>query len=1063
MAAATDPSSEEERAACELAKHAAFVRALARELARDHATAEDLAAAALAEACARKPGTGPGLAAWLARVVRRLAARARRGDARRIARELGSPEAERALRHEEATLDLVARLELSRAVSEAFAELDDASREVLYLRFFDDLPPRLIASHLGHPVETVKTRIKRGLARLRTRLDERYRGSRSAWRGLAFAIGGSGGGLIVTTNSKVAGLAAAAALLAVAGFVVERRGSGAERLDARAPSGTPPSLAAERDADGGRARVAGVVGPAAWRTRIGELPLASGRCIDARGEPIAGVAVLAGTVDLERGGPLPPRENLRVDRPELALARSERDGTFVVETAAADLVSLCFVRSGFAIVEVRELAAERAGNQHLDVVLTDGSELVARVVDTSGRPIEGARVLASTASGLRAPNEWTACHARGAPRVCASSELPTLEAWSDRDGWFRMPGLAPDGWDVSVFANGYGATDGEGALRSIAGSGAVVPEPIVLRRNCVFIDVVDSRSREPLARPCALLRSEHGSEAVREFVRGETRGFVPEGRLLIWPSSLSAGGAAPVVDVCTAGYRSAACRIAVDCEAEPPALVVPLDAGRDAPAIAGRVHGVAEALVEARLVVDAVQSNAHSKPAVATTSIALDGRFELCGLPPARYRIDVSSAGRARASTVVDAPVRDLAIRVEPEARLEVAALASDGSAVAWTTVTVQSLDGSCAWSRATDAEGRASFDGLPPGMAWVWLTLDPRCFYRDHAPLFAPERVAGLATSVELMPGEVVRLALPAPEVRDVLIRVTGRDAARPITASISIQPRLASAAYDDAGEREALRAPHLTDADGELRVPLHHGSYYAHVCSSGIEHTFPFAVPARGPAEITFQMPVGGGTALLSGRLSELCSGAPLEGHRVVCFVMDGADPHHARLECTTDEEGAFEFADAPAGGIALVAYPRAAGATAPAHGTASRRVTVRAGENRVIDLSLAPRLDAGAGGDAVTFRVRVVDAETGEPIAQPELQIEGEHLGAKLTFESGAVATAGAFSGCVARLPAYVFTAHGPVLPRDGEPRYERVRIDAVPADGSIELTIRLPRER
>ncbi|MSP16987.1 MAG: sigma-70 family RNA polymerase sigma factor [Myxococcales bacterium] len=175
----------------EIVRHARLVSALARELARTTNEADDLVAATMAEAVIRRPNGGPGLRVWFGRVLARLALRGRRTDERRRRREGASDEAARALRSEEATIDVVARLELSRAVAAAFAELDLPSRQVLFLRFFDDLPPRTIATQLDLPVETVKTRIKRGLARLRERLDAGYGGGGGAAHGWSRVPAGS--------------------------------------------------------------------------------------------------------------------------------------------------------------------------------------------------------------------------------------------------------------------------------------------------------------------------------------------------------------------------------------------------------------------------------------------------------------------------------------------------------------------------------------------------------------------------------------------------------------------------------------------------------------------------------------------------------------------------------------------------------------------------------------------------------------------------------------------------------------------------------------------------------
>jgi hypothetical protein len=71
-------------------------------------------------------------------------------------------------------------------VLDALTTLPADAAHVLCLRYFDDLPPREIAARLGVPVETVRTRTRRALARLRDELDCRHGGDRAAW-GVALA------------------------------------------------------------------------------------------------------------------------------------------------------------------------------------------------------------------------------------------------------------------------------------------------------------------------------------------------------------------------------------------------------------------------------------------------------------------------------------------------------------------------------------------------------------------------------------------------------------------------------------------------------------------------------------------------------------------------------------------------------------------------------------------------------------------------------------------------------------------------------------------------------------
>ena len=62
-------------------------------------------------------------------------------------------------------------------------DLDEPYQTTMLLRFFEDLPPRVVAERMGVPVETVRTRTKRACETLRARLARAVR----ARRGVAAA------------------------------------------------------------------------------------------------------------------------------------------------------------------------------------------------------------------------------------------------------------------------------------------------------------------------------------------------------------------------------------------------------------------------------------------------------------------------------------------------------------------------------------------------------------------------------------------------------------------------------------------------------------------------------------------------------------------------------------------------------------------------------------------------------------------------------------------------------------------------------------------------------------
>lgn len=160
-----------------LLTHRGFVRTLARRLVLDESRVDDVEQQTWMAALRGGPRDPGKLRGWLGAVTRNFARRQLRDEALRRAREASTdhgaptPPAEEFLEHE-------AR---RREVVDAVMKLAEPYRTVVLLRWFKELPPKAIAKQLGVPVETVKTRLKRGLERLRVDLDARHGGDRAAW------------------------------------------------------------------------------------------------------------------------------------------------------------------------------------------------------------------------------------------------------------------------------------------------------------------------------------------------------------------------------------------------------------------------------------------------------------------------------------------------------------------------------------------------------------------------------------------------------------------------------------------------------------------------------------------------------------------------------------------------------------------------------------------------------------------------------------------------------------------------------------------------------------------
>src|SRR5262245_10887057 len=162
----------------ELLAEGDFVRSLARQLIGS-ADADDLAQDTWLAAVRRQPVGVQRPRSWLTRVMQRLASNRRRAAARRMAREddaLGSSP-----RSAPSTAEILACEEVRQRVVAAVIALDQPFRGTVLARFYECLDTDAIAARDRVESATVRSRLKRGLERLRARLDLEHGGVRSAW------------------------------------------------------------------------------------------------------------------------------------------------------------------------------------------------------------------------------------------------------------------------------------------------------------------------------------------------------------------------------------------------------------------------------------------------------------------------------------------------------------------------------------------------------------------------------------------------------------------------------------------------------------------------------------------------------------------------------------------------------------------------------------------------------------------------------------------------------------------------------------------------------------------
>ena len=151
----------------ELLHHESFLRFLARRLLRDAARADDVVQETWLAVLHSNKSPSEIHRGWLAGVLRNLARRKLREERRRTRREqlVARPHLTDAA---PPTLDAE---ELRVRLAKLVLALPAHYSEALLLRYYEGLEPAQIAARTGVPASTVRTRIQRGLARIRGDLD----------------------------------------------------------------------------------------------------------------------------------------------------------------------------------------------------------------------------------------------------------------------------------------------------------------------------------------------------------------------------------------------------------------------------------------------------------------------------------------------------------------------------------------------------------------------------------------------------------------------------------------------------------------------------------------------------------------------------------------------------------------------------------------------------------------------------------------------------------------------------------------------------------------------------
>lgn len=419
-----------------LLAHAAWIRRLAARLVHDHDRADELAQETWMRLLERPPELDRPFRGWIATVMRNLLRAEHRGAVRRGTREAESARSEAT----PSSHELFERAALQRELVQAVMELDEPYRTVVLLRYFEDLTPGAIATRERIPLATVKTRLQRGLARLRERLARTHApdGRSNALVALAALADPSTSlplAVSLAMNLKIVVPLAVLGLSGLAFFLVPR-------TEAPARAGTTAEREPERPLEdaSGPGGSATTRAPRAVRESVARdapvpqprpAPVAAGTSVRGRVIDVAGRAVGPLEIGLTAA--------LRVDRAPAGatsqvLGSADARGLFEVRCPSPGRL---VVRDEGWVTLLSGVPVAAESGQLACIVVAPALTLAGECLDEGGAPLAGVQVVLRPPADLRA---------RVAQVLDFSEELAfTTESGSDgRFRFDRAPGL-PDG------------------------------------------------------------------------------------------------------------------------------------------------------------------------------------------------------------------------------------------------------------------------------------------------------------------------------------------------------------------------------------------------------------------------------------------------------------------------------------------------------------------------------------------------------------------------------------------------------------------------------------------
>jgi uncharacterized GH25 family protein len=439
---------------------------------------------------------------------------------------------------------LFARAQIQQQVNRLVLELPEPLRATLLLRFFEGLSAAEIARAQNIPAATVRSRLKDALDRIRATLDGEHRGQRRTWVALLapFVPQSSttivAGGLLV--KKLLIALVAAVLLVVVVQVVRHSKSSSTTPASRAAPSAVattqvapvPAAAAAtahtvpaihdddpkgtlrlegqvvdDHDAPVGGATVAIDANPPIvvtteadgafvfdglirrdYRVEATKGELYGGPVrlrLGDKTEPVTVRVALGGTIevtvtDAANGSPIAGAD-VELRSTLTWKARSGGNGVATLTGIGATWAPLVARAEGFAPAALRlQASGQPATVQTISLALSHGAALVGRVVDDKGKPVAGARVVATS----------------------ASEPLPVVDPRRDgvlagADGSFTIPVVAAGTWRLT-------ATHGDAAPTTsvpitVDGTHARTGIELVLTSGAIVRGTVKDKTGAPVA------------------------------------------------------------------------------------------------------------------------------------------------------------------------------------------------------------------------------------------------------------------------------------------------------------------------------------------------------------------------------------------------------------------------------------------------------------------------------------------------------------------------------------------------------------------------------------